>query len=290
MKTGYIAVEGGSVWYKILGENKNTIPLILIHGGPGATHDYLESLGELSSERMIIFYDQLGSGRSDKPDNNSLWTVDRFAKEIAQIRDALNLDNVHILGQSWGTMLAASYMIDLKPQGVKSLIFSSPALDARRFVDDARAYISELPEQDRIIIRQSEAKHDFDNQQYQDVVMRFYKQHLCRLDPWPDSINRTFQGMNADVYNYMWGPSEFTLTGTLKDFNITEELSCIKAPVLFTCGRYDESTPQATEYYHNRLPGSEFFIFEDCSHMHHIEKQSQYNALIKDFLYRCEKS
>ncbi|MCK9554432.1 proline iminopeptidase-family hydrolase [bacterium] len=287
---GYISVKGGKVWYKIEGAGKKGIPLLTLHGGPGATHDYLEPLEKLADERPVIFYDQLGGGNSERPKNNSLWTVERFVGELKQVREMLRLKKVHLLGVSWGTMLAARYIIDLKPEGVVSLILSGPALNAERFASDARSYLSELSEKDRAVIAESEAKGRYDSREYADAMMNFYRLHVCRLDPWPGCLNRTFEKMGADVYNYMWGPSEFTVTGTLKGFDVTDKLKDISIPVLFTCGRYDEASPSATEYYHRLLPGSEIHIFEDASHIHISEKTGEFISVARDFLHRSEKN
>ena len=131
---GFIDVEGGRVWYEIAGSGSET-PLRLLHGGPGATSGYLDPLRRLADERPVVFYDQLGCGKSDRPDDQSLWTVARFLRELQQVRDALELNEVHILGHSWGTMLAAEYMLT-KPSGVKSLILASPALSIPRWLED----------------------------------------------------------------------------------------------------------------------------------------------------------
>lgn len=287
---GYISVKGGKVWYGIAGAGKKGIPLLTLHGGPGATHDYLEPLEKLADERPVIFYDQLGSGNSDRPKDNSLWTVERFVEELKQVRETLMLKKVHLLGVSWGTMLAARYIIDLRPEGVVSLILSGPVLNAERFTSDARSYLSGLSEKDRQVVFESEARGRYDSKEYTDAMMNFYRLHVCRLDPWPGCLNRTFEKMGADVYNYMWGPSEFTVTGTLKGFDVTDKLKDIGMPVLFTCGRYDEASPAATKYYHKLLPGSEIHIFEGASHGHIIEKTGEFISVARGFLRRAEKN
>ncbi|NQT89767.1 MAG: proline iminopeptidase-family hydrolase [Candidatus Omnitrophica bacterium] len=289
MRTGYIPVTGGRVWYKTVGENKETIPLLVLHGGPGATHEYMQPLEILADERPVIFYDQLGGGNSDRPKDASLWTVERFVEELAQVRNSLNLGKVHILGQSWGTMLAVSYIASLKPEGVISLIFSGAAFSAKRFTEDTRGYLKELPENDRRVIEKSEREGRFDSKEYRDAMMNFYKLHVCRLDPWPDCLNRTFENMGLDVYNHMWGASEFSVTGTLKDFDVTDKLKEIEAPVLLTCGRYDEASPETTSYYNGLIPRSEMVVFEDASHEHHLEKTEEYIKVLRDFLKRVEE-
>jgi proline iminopeptidase len=285
---GYIDVTGGRVWYRAIGIDKEGIPLLILHGGPGAPHDYLEPLEALSDERPVIFYDQLGCGNSDIPDDPSLWTVERFVEELSQVREILGLDEVHILGQSWGTMLAVDYMLTEGSKGVISLVLSGPCLSAPRFVSDQREYLCQLPEDVQKTILESEASGNFSSKVYKDAMMTYYRLHVCRMDPWPDCLNRTFEKLGQKVYEYMWGPSEFTTTGTLRDYNRSDRLKEIRVPVLFTSGRYDESTPSATAYYSSMLPGSEMTVFEDASHVPHLEKSAEYLWVVRDFLRKSE--
>ncbi|MDP2301135.1 MAG: proline iminopeptidase-family hydrolase [Ignavibacteria bacterium] len=281
---GFINVEGGKIWYKIVGAQKSKTPLVVIHGGPGATHDYLESIAELSDERPIIFYDQLGSGNSDLPADNSLWNVERFVNELDSIIKQLTTDKVHLLGQSWGTMLAVDYMLTRKNQQVTSLILSAPCLSAELWVKDQKKYLSEFEIEIQHIINEAEINKDFSSSEYQNAMMLYYRKHMCNMHVWPEMLQRTFAKMGQSVYNYMWGASEFTVTGTLKNYNRVKELKNIKIPVLFTAGRYDEASPESTRIYKDNLPGSEIYIFEDATHSHHLEKTDEYNSLIRAFL------
>ncbi len=290
IKEGYLAVPGGRVWYGISGADQGGIPLLLLHGGPGATHDYLEPLEALASERPVVFYDQLGGGLSERPEDSSLWTMERFVEELAAVRYTLGLERVHLLGQSWGAMLAVDYLLSRRPAGVMSLIFSGPCLSASRFAADQQAYLRQFPEETQKIIREVEAAGDFQAPAYQEAMLAYYRRHLCRLDPWPECLNRTFERMGLPVYQQMWGPSEFTITGMLKDYERAGQLKEIRLPALFTCGRFDEATPETTAYYRSCLPGAELAVFEDASHTHHLEKTDEYLAVVGDFLNRAEKS
>jgi proline iminopeptidase len=287
---GYIPVTDGNIWYKIVGANRKNTPLLVLHGGPGAPHDYLEPLEALSDERPVIFYDQLGCGNSDKPDDVSLWTLERFVNELEHVRIYLGLDKMHLLGQSWGTMLAVDFMLAKKPKGVVSLILSGPCLSSSRFISDQKIYLLELPEPLQRIINEGEASGCFSSKEYQDAMRTYYKIHMCRLDPLPDCMNRTYEKLGNEVYEQIWGPSEFTITGTLKGYERADLLKEISVPTLFTCGRYDESTPSTTEYYCSMLPGSEFVIFEDASHLHHLEKTDEYLEVVRNFIDKIEKS
>jgi len=286
---GYIPVTGGKVWYKIAGKNQTGIPLLIVHGGPGVSHDYLEPLGVLGDERPVIFYDQLGCGKSDRPADKNLWTIAHFVEELHQVRQALELKKCYILGQSWGAALAVDYLLRKHPKGVESLILSGPLLSASRWIADQNAYIRELPKSTRETILKSEQTGAYSSPQYQAAMMEFYRRHVCRLDTWPDCLNRSFETLNFAVYEYMWGPSEFTVTGELKRYERVNRLKEIGIPVLFTCGEYDEATPATTQYFQDHLPGSQIHIFEDASHEHHLEKPQEYLRVIRNFLNNVEK-
>lgn len=289
-KEGFIDVIGGNLWYRIAGFEKKGVPLLILHGGPGAPHDYLEPIEALSDERSVIFYDQLGCGNSDKPEDRTLWTIEHYIEEIVSIRTALGLEKINILGQSWGSMLAVDYMLTRKPAGIMSLICSGPCLSTSRFVADQKLYLLQFPDDIQNVIFESESSGNFDSPEYQEAILKYYKRHVCRLDQWPDCMNRTIEKMGHAVYEYMWGPSEFTMKGTLKNYERAERLKEIKIPVLFTCGQYDEATPSTTNYYHDMLPGSKMVIFENSSHNHHIEQPEEYITAIRKFLRGTEKN
>ncbi|MFO7986791.1 MAG: proline iminopeptidase-family hydrolase [Desulfatiglandaceae bacterium] len=285
---GYIPVAGGKIWYKAVGKNQQGVPLLVLHGGPGASHDYLESIEGLAHDRPVVFYDQLGCGNSDKPEDTSLWTIERYVDELHQLRLALGLKKVHLLGQSWGTSLAVDYVLR-HPQGIASLVLSGALLSTSRWIEDQNAYIAELPADLRETIRNCEHAGAFDSVPYQDALTAYYKIHVCRLDPWPECLNRSFEKLNFSIYEYMWGPSEFTVTGALKHYERVHRLKEISVPVLFTCGVYDEASPSTTRYYQKSLPGSDVHIFEDASHEHHLEKPQEYLQVVRDFLYDAER-
>jgi len=286
-KEGFIEVTGGKVWYKIVGADRPGTPLLLLHGGPGCPSDYLEPLGALSDERPVIFYDQLGCGLSDRPEDTTLWRVERFVEELQIVRKTLKLKQVHLLGQSWGSMLAIEYMLT-KPRGVQSLILSGPYLSTERFVTDCRIYVEHLPDEHRQAILKGESSGVYDSPEYQAALMYFYHKHVCRMETWPDCFNRSFTKFGFGVYQYMWGPSEFTQTGTLRGHDVVGDLKNITVPVLFTCGRWDEATPATTQYYKDNLPGSEMVVFEESSHAHHLEKTAEYLQVIRTFLAKTE--
>lgn len=290
VQEGRMAVIGGDVWYRIVGADKAGVPLLVLHGGPGVPHDYLEPLEALADQRPVVFYDQLGCGNSDRPTDESLWTVERYVDELAKVRAELKLDRVHILGHSWGTMLAVDYMLQRRPDGVVSLTLAGPALSMERWVADQRVWLLELAKQVQDSVRKAEVAGAFDTPEYQSAIGAFYAQHVCRLDPWPDYVQRAMspEKIGQHVYLYMCGPSEFSITGTLRNYERVDRLKEIKTPALFICGRYDEATPAATEHYHRNMPGSRFAVIEDASHLSWSEQPAAFNRVVRDFLNRSE--
>ncbi|WP_404333157.1 proline iminopeptidase-family hydrolase [Mesobacillus maritimus] len=280
---GFIEVPGGKVWYQLYNKDSTETPLLILHGGPGSSCYSLQGLKALSDNRPVIFYDQLGCGRSDRPFDSSLWKIERFVQELTDIRQALNLDEVHILGHSWGTTLAAAYCLT-KPSGVKSVIFSSSCLSAPLWEQDQQRNLKKLPGEIQEIIKTSEANGTTDSTEYKEATKVFNQHFVCRLDPLPEFLKEGAHLKNSEVYNMMWGPSEFTVTGNLKSFDCTSKLNEITCPVLYTCGRYDEATPETTEYYRSLTPNSSMHVFEQSAHMPYLEETEEYLQVIGDFL------
>ncbi len=287
VQEGYIAVPGGLVWYQIVNPGKG-IPLLILHGGPGFPHDYLEPLQQLADERPVIFYDQLGCGKSERPDDLALWQRSRFVEELDQIRQTLHLENVHLFGHSWGSMLAVDYALT-QPDGLSSLILASPALSIPRWLNDMDVYRKSLPLAVQKILAEQERNGTTDSEGYQRAAMEFYQRYLCRLHPWPEPLERSVAGEGTDVYQTMWGPSEFFLTGNLLDYDCTAQLGKIGRPTLLTCGRYDEATPETTACYQRLLSQAELAIFEQSAHLPHLEETQHYLQTMRTFLWRIEQ-
>ncbi|MFP5111941.1 proline iminopeptidase-family hydrolase [Bacillaceae bacterium C204] len=280
---GYIDVTGGRVWYQLFNKDAVGTPVIILHGGPGSSSYSLQGLKALAEDRPVIFYDQLGCGKSDRPSDPSLWRIERFVEELAQIRQSLNLNEVHILGHSWGTTLAAAYCLT-KPSGVKSVIFSSPCLSAPLWEQDQRRNLEKLPKEIQATIIRCEENETTDTDEYKKATEVFNKNFVCRLNPYPEWLKKGSHYRNPEVYNIMWGPSEFTVLGNLKEFDCTPRLKEITFPTLYTCGRFDEATPETTKYYSSLTPGSEFHVFENSAHMPYVEEPDEFLSVIGAFL------
>lgn len=280
--TGSIKVKGGNIWYKIINPS-DKIPLIIIHGGPGIPHDYLEPLEPLAANRPVIFYDQLGCGNSDKPDNPSLWKIDRFVDELELLRRALRLNQVSLLGQSWGSALATAY-IAKQPTAVNSLILADPFISAPLWIEDMQKLKSKLPKTIKDLIDKHESEGTTDSPDYQYATQIFYQYYVCRLSPWPPCLTRAAELINTQVYQTMWGPTEFYCTGNLKHHHPIKDLKQIKVPTLILCGRFDEATPDTCRYFQSLIKHSALKVFESSSHTPHLEQTEEYLETVNTFL------
>lgn len=281
-KEGYINVTGGKVWYKIVGSGDKT-PLVLLHGGPGVPSYYLNPMTTLSAERPVIFFDQLGCGRSDRITDTSLMTIDSYVKQLKQIHDTLGLKDYYLFGHSWGTILGVEYYF-AHPEGLKALILSGPALDIHRWSKDADILISTLPDSIQNAIRENEKNGTFDSPQYQQAVDYYYKLYLARKQPWSEDIDSAFTKIGENVYLHMDGPSEFTLTGNLRDYDATGKLNKINIPTLFIGGEFDEARPSTVKYYSSLVSNSRVEIIPDAGHLSMQDNPEANNQFINDFL------
>lgn len=278
----YVQVPGGRVWCQVIGAGPG-IPLLVLHGGPGFTCEYLESLAELGDERPVVMFDQLGCGRSDRPSDTSLWTIERFVEELACIRRALDLTEIHLLGQSWGCMLAVDAVL-AGAGGIASLVLASPPLSIPRWSADAARLRGLLPPDVRETLEWHEASGYTACPEYRAASLEYSRRYICRAEPWPDAYERSFAGEGEEVYHTMWGPNEFTVTGSLSDYDRTGRLPEIAIPTLLTCGRFDEATPESTAVYQQLLPDARMAVFEASAHCAHLEEKDAYLAVLREFL------
>jgi proline iminopeptidase len=253
-------------------------------------HDYLDTLADLADRRTVIFYDQLGCGASDRPDDPSLWTLERSVEEVAAVCEALGLSRIHLFGNSWGGWLALQYTLDRRPD-LASLTISSSPPSVPRVVAEMGILRGQLPEDVERVIADHEARREFDCPEYSAAILVFYKRHLCRLDPWPPSVERSLgSAFGAGPYVTMWGPSEFgPVTGNLAGWDVTDRLGELTMPVLLTVGRHDEMWPSHMEDMRERIPNAELVVFEDSSHMAFVEEHAAYMAVMNRFLDRVER-
>jgi L-proline amide hydrolase len=291
----FIEHDGLRTWVAVVGDEevereRGLAPILLLHGGPGACHDYLESLAAISATgRRVIFYDQQGCGNSDQPDDPARWTVDFFVREVDAVRAALGLERCHILGQSWGGMLLMEYLVT-RPSGVISATIASSPASMPFWVAETGRQRALLPPEVIEVLDRHEAAGTWDDPEYDAAAGVFYERHLCRVVPMPEFAARSFAKLarNPQVYRTMNGPTEFHVVGTLGQWEVLSRLGVVDEPVLLTSGRHDEATPVQVAAIRERLPQAEWVLFEASGHLSHAEEPDRYMAVLADFLARAE--
>jgi proline-specific peptidase len=263
------------------------LPLLVLHGGPGFPHDYLEDLAELAAGgRPVVFYDQLGCGKSDHPADPSLWVMETFVEEIGVVRQALGLDRVHLFGHSWGGWLALEYALR-GPVGLSSLILASACASIRAFARETKRLKQSLPEDIQQTIDRHEAEGTTHMPAYTEATMAYYTKWVCRLDPFPEHVLRSFSNVNETVYGTMQG-TEWNVTGNLKGWDVSARLGELRLPALVTSGRYDEMTPALVEPLVTGIQGAEQVVFENSSHLAMVEEPDRYRKILESFCGRVE--
>jgi len=291
---GFVPFRGYRTWYRVVGDERSQekLPVVLLHGGPGGTHDYLEPLEALAEVggRQVLFYDQIGCGKSDLPEDDSLWVVETFVDELDVIRRELGLDRVHLFGNSWGGMLAMEYALT-RPRGLESLILASSPASIPQWVEETGKLRAQLPQAVQDVLDRHEAAGTTDDPEYEEAAMVFYKRHVCRVEPWPDCVLRSFQFIaeHGVVYHTMNGPSEFHVTGNLRHWSVVDRLPEIRAPTFVVTGEHDEATPAINKTVAEGIPGAESVIYPGASHMAHVEDTEGYVQLLDEFLSRVEQ-
>ena len=286
---GFADFRGHRTWYRITGDlDAAKRPVVILHGGPGGGHDYTEAFKELATRgRAVIHYDQLGCGRSTHlPDKGvDFWTVQLFLDELANLLRVLGIAGAyHVVGQSWGGMLGAEHGVT-RPAGLRSLVIADSPASMKLWVEEADRLRALLPPEVQATLLRHEAAGTTSSPEYTTAVRVFYDRHLCRV-PWPDCVQRSYDQMDADptVYHTMNGPSEFYVIGTLKDWDITDRLHEITTPTLLVSGRHDEATPHIVAQIHERIPGARWELFEESSHMPHVEEPEAFLERVEGFL------
>ena len=288
--TGHVDFGDWQTWYRVTGDlASGKTPLIAAHGGPGATHDYLLTMADLAaSGRPVIHYDQIGNGNSTHlPDRGvDFWTVQLFVDELANLVDKLGIrGGYHLLGQSWGGMLAAEHGVR-RPAGLRSLTISDSPASMTLWLEAAARLRDELPPDVQATLTRHEDAQTTDSPEYLEAMEVFYARHVCRVVPRPAEVERSFAAIASDptVYFTMNGPSEFHVIGSLKTWSIIDELHKIAVPTLLISGRHDEAAPSTVQPYADRIPNVRWHVFEHSSHMPHVEERDDYMKLVSAFL------
>lgn len=284
--SGFVDVPGGPVWYEIMGEGERA-PLVVLHGGPGGTSCGLQVLAALGDERAVVRYDQLGTGRSGRPDDASLWNRDRFVAELDALRAQLGLTQIHLLGHSWGGALAALYVLETGGNGVLSLTLSSPLISTPKWIEDANILRAELPADVQAVLTAEEQAGTTSSEAYQQATNEFYARYFTRGDAVED-YSCPDAPRNPLIYEQMWGPTEFYATGNLKDFDLTQKLKNITIPTLFITGEFDEARPETIKAFSAEIAGSRMIVIPGVGHASFSRAPDFYRSVVRDFMHSAE--
>jgi proline-specific peptidase len=281
-----LRVDGGSIWYRVTGTG-TALPVVLLHGGPGVNSYYLKSMEALGDERAVIRYDQLGGGKSDPLTDTTRMTIAHFVEELEALRAHLGIEKFHVYGHSWGTILGLEYY-RAHPDRVASLILASPAIDIPAWEQNARRLLATLPDsmQKAVAMREKEGK--FEEADYQAAVGEFYNRFVWRK-PVQADLDSTMASMNQQIYMFMQGPSEFTITGTLKQYNATGFLPQVKVPLLYTVGEFDEANPEIVKGFAAKTQGAQVAVIPGAAHLVQWDNPEENLRVVREFLRKADQ-
>lgn len=292
IKEGYIDFREFKTYYRIVGDvqeslSKGLAPLVLLHGGPGSTHNYFELLDPLGSDgRAIVMYDQLGCGNSYVDGRPELWVKETWEEELDNLLTKLGITKFHLLGQSWGGMLAISYLVDYKPKGVVSLILSSSLSESQLWGIEQHRQMKFMPKELQEGLREAELSGDFGSKGYLDAIDVFMERHCCDLSyglDAPECLRRKKKS-GSESYVTAWGPDELTPKGTLADWNYTGRLCEIEVPALIISGTDDLCTPRIAKTMYDNLKDARWELFADCRHMCFADNTPKYLQLMREWM------
>jgi len=292
--TGTAPFGEWQTWYRVTGDLEATLaagraPLVVLHGGPGATHDYTLRIARIAeSGRAVVHYDQLGCGRSTHlPDQPAdFWTVQLFLDELDALLSHLGIaDRYAVLGQSWGGMLGAEHAIR-RPAGLRALVIADSPASMELWVSEANRLREQLPSEVQATLLAHESAGTTDSPEYRAAEEVFYDRHVCRIVPNPPEVAASFAALDADptVYHTMNGPSEFHVIGSLRSWSVVDEVSAIAVPTLVVTGAHDEATPATVQPFLDAIPDVRQEVFADSSHMPHVEEEEAYLQVVGAFL------
>jgi L-proline amide hydrolase len=288
--TGYADFRGHRTWYRVTGDlSGERTPLVVLHGGPGASHDYCLAMADLAEDgRAVVHYDQLGCGRSTHlPDADpGFWTVELFVAELRNLVQTLGIAHrFHLLGQSWGGMLGPEVVL-ADSSGISSLTICDSPASMPLWLAAAAELRSALPPDVQQVLDEHEAAGTTDSAEYHAAVDVFYARHVCRIQPFPPEVKASFDQIEAEptVYHTMNGPSEFHVIGTLKDWSVVERLPGVDVPTLVVAGAHDEARPEVWQPFVERIPDVTSHVFAESSHMPHVEEPEEFRRVVGEFL------
>lgn len=280
----YMVFRGLKTWFVVHGQENTGTPLFVLHGGPGFPHNYQNNLSTLADNGYpVILYDQVGCGLSDRPEDNSLWTVELYVEELEALRKYLGYKIINIIGQSWGGSLAIEYSLKYQSH-VKNLILHSPLIDTKLWVEEADKLKDQLPNNLGQRMRELEQNGDTDNEEYETLSRLFNDTFVLRINPKPQDATDGDNMASMAVYNTMWGPSEALATGNLKDWSVIEHLPKIRLKTLLISGKYDEATPKQMQIIVDNIADIKWELFENSSHCANLEEPEKFMKTVTEFL------
>lgn len=296
-ETGLIPVDGGEVFYRIYGKDKEGTPLIFLHGGPGGNSTCFFKQTVLAEDRPVVFYNQLGSSGTNISEEYTtaeevepLFTIEHFVNELDTVVQYFEFEEFILVGRSWGTMLAVEYAAAKQPAGLKGIVLNGPFLSVDTWIADGERLIKSLPEGqemwDEVVKCDTTGEY---SERYDEINMIYSQNFGSRVEGAyegtpSDPKGRGIEGFS--VYYYMWGPSEFSCTGVLQGHDSTPLLSEIQVPILYVCGQYDSGTPEAAAYYNSLTPNGEICVIPGSAHNTSRERPAEFNAVVKAFAER----
>jgi len=285
----YLKHQFGQTFYQLRGSKRSSgLPIICLHGGPGGHSRFMTDLFRLADNRQVVIYDQVGGGRSS-PTGKKRWKVQTFVHELELLVEHLGFKQFHLFGASWGTTLALEYYLKGRNRSnVASLVFQSPMFSAADWQRDANQLIAKLPAKERKVIRYCHEIDATDSKVYQDAMALYYTRHVCRNKAKSKRRAAVKNPNGNQVYEYMWGASEFSATGTLKNYSKVSQLGKIGCPTLFICGEFDEARPNTAKQYAKKITNADFVEIKNASHAILTERPTQLVKTIRSFVARID--
>ena len=262
--------------------------MVLLHGGSGFSSFYLKPLEDIGNDRQVVRYDQLGGGKSDKITDTTMFTIQHFVRELDSLRVFLGVEKWHVLGHSWGTILAVEYY-KVHPERVATLTLASAALDIPAWEKNARQLVATLSDSSQRAISKAERAKKYDDPLYQNAMSEFYGKYVWR-HPVEADLDSLMATVNEGIYNYMQGPSEFTITGTLGNYDATAFLKQVRVPVLYTVGEFDEANPDIVRRFAALTPGARVVMLKGSGHVTTWDARDENVKVVRDFLAAADSS
>ena len=279
---GYIHTLAGELFYEEVGQRSGT-PLVVVHGGPGFTGYALRALFEVSDERRVVIYDQAGCGRARRSGGRKNFTIEGFVEELEALRQTLGYEKLNLFGHSFGGLIIGEYALRY-PDKVDRLIFACASLDIPRWIADAQRLLGGLSLMERMILREGGRSGATSSPEYIAALQSYYAKHIYGGAQTSELLQQAERESDPQTYQIVWGTNELVVNGLVKDYTLTPRLPQIVAPTLFMCGRFDEATPEAHEFFASCVQGASTHIFEKSAHHPCITEKDEVNAVVRTFL------